>query len=114
MNEKARELLVQAHLDGVPRLNEIQAKRLSDGRMGYCALGVLLDMQGLSYHAFSTYDIGSESVKCPECEKSMPEWVLLCHLNNDPNSWSGGHSFDFLTTARKYPVLERELKEGKQ
>src|SRR6266446_2272550 len=111
MNEKARELLVQAHLDGVPRLSGVQANRISDGKMGYCALGVLLDMQRTNARKLlSNYDISQDSVKCPECEKSMPEWVLICHLNNDPDSWCGGHGFDFLTTARKYPVLERELK----
>ena len=98
MNERAREVLIEAAMQGVPQIKG----KLRDGYGGFCAGGVLikayLEEQGLAWSIFSWgqpvlvhYDMSNE------------EWEDMVDANNNLD-------WDFLTIARKIGVPREEVE----
>jgi hypothetical protein len=87
MNDRAREVLVQAALSGVRQIKG----RASDGRGGYCAVGVLkLYHRDKTQYWTHAYDISDE------------EWGEIIRAN-DNLGW------DFITIARKVGVKDEGI-----
>ena len=110
MKAWAREVLIQAALDGVPQAFGTIEQERADGTVARCARGVLQaavygrwseGAAGLDWPIATTYP----DHRCPECGREFhataAEWQLVNHYNDD-------HHFDFLTIAQKMPVEDEE------
>ena len=100
MNERAREVLVKAALDGV---KQVRGSYVTGTAM--CALGVLAhalcgnaDVVQVGEQEFSEatgISFAISAQECPACGKvRSSEFALIYHLNDE-------HELDFLTIARK-------------
>lgn len=101
MNDKGREALVAAALNGVKQIRF----RWSDGHGGLCAQGVLVKDYGfeLSFKEMNITQAEYETITdvvCREYDLAGGEWYELAELN-DANDQK-----DFLTIARKVGVKE--------
>jgi hypothetical protein len=93
MNDKGREALVKAALDGV---EQTFGAFMQDEKR--CAVGVLMEAAGNPQFLSAvnvSFDLRDGPQACPACDESgWSEMNLIMHLND-------AHRFDFLTIARK-------------
>jgi len=93
MNERAREVLVKAALDGVPQW--FRGVPTTAGDRAKCAVIALSDAIPVNADIYTAYDLSRTPQRCSVCDWSATdEALLLIHLNDT-------HRFDFLTIARK-------------
>lgn len=95
MNERGRNALRQAALDGVRQI----FNALLDERGGRCAVGVLHDALPNCLYDWSYYGLDRRMDACPTCGLAgeFDEFTILVHGNDY-------HHFDFLKLAEFMPV----------
>lgn len=98
MNQDGADVLIRAHLDGVPQVRHT----LSDGRGGFCAMGLLLAAEAtershgdaMCAMVDMLYDANWDSMRA-RYAISQEEHQEIVHANNY-------RRWDFLTIARKF------------
>jgi hypothetical protein len=99
MNDKAREVLVKAAMDGVPQT--YGHYKDPSGGPGRCALGVLAEAIGVLPEGVFEIDSETRHKKmCEHYELSDTEFFQIAAAND--NGW------DFLTIARKLGAKDNE------
>lgn len=98
MDQRAIDALVEAGLR-----NRLQVFGKYYWYTGACAMGVILDAEGVERSRWVSHS--APEVSCPQCGGCYTEAVLILHCND-------AHRWDFLTIARKLEHLVTSPNES--
>lgn len=104
MNQRGRDVLIQAALEGRPQWRSHSKHPSSAEYDSTCAMLLLMRLSPQSflslYGMMKDFGLSSDPQRCPVCDQGCrTEFALGVHLNDD-------HGFDFLTIANKMPNSE--------